>query len=329
MTARLLLISLCLAAAALIGSTMLHADNADLTAPSTQPASGPTTRSATQPSTHPAAAATRPAADKRPVHKVKTAKEFVDAIGSDRIIQIEPGDYNLTDFAKEEHKPRPHVQIGTSYAQSEEEPAVQISRVKNLTIRCIGETKARLLAEPDSNVLKIGGSTNVELFNLELVHTSAPCSAECLWLTDCDGITVRDCTISGCGVVGIDAESVTDLHVDGCSINKCSSLAAMLKNCDKVHFRDTTISSNQGGLKLADCTGVEFINCEISENVTQGNLIEMKTTTGVRMEAGSVRDNKFNKLSTEDIQVKNVKIQDNGPAPKDGEGGEVPNTPGN
>ena len=298
MTARLMLISLCLAAAAFIGSTMLHADSAGQAAPSTQVATGPATQSATQPATHPKVTATRPAVDKRPVYKVKTAKEFVEAIGSDRIIQIEPGDYNLTDFAKEEHKPMQHVQVGVSVAQSEDEPAVQISRVENLTIQCVGETKARLLADPDSNVLKIGGSTNVDMFNLELVHTSSPCSADCLWLTDCDGITVRDCTISGCGAVGIDAESVTDLRVDGSSITKCSTLAIMLKNCDKARFRDSTISSNQGGLKLADCTGVEFLNCEISENASQGYLIEMKTTTGVRMEAGSVRDNKFTKLST-------------------------------
>ncbi len=206
---------------------------------------------------------TRDADGKRTVYAA-TMDEFLEAIGPDTVIYLTGTEYRLdsADGYGED--------FDSYYRWEEVYDGYQlvIQDVENLTITGTG---AQISVVPRyANVLAFSGCTNVEISGITLGHTEAPgeCAGGVLHFLSCSEIRLSSLRLFGCGILGIQAEGVSDLDVSGCEIYDCS----------------------YGGVWLFGSYGIRFRNCYLHDNgqpdfYVDGTCSDVEVD-GVQLESG-------------------------------------------
>ena len=171
-----------------------------------------------------------------------TVDELLAAIGSNTRIVLTGSSYDLTAAAE--------GLAGENYSWEEaaDGPELVIFGVDNMTIESADGLRSghSITATPRyANVLRFENCTNIRLAGFTAGHTPEPgfCSGGVLRFDNCDYVTVENCGLYGCGVLGIWAVSCGDITARGCEIYECSwggiSLeyvsGASIENCT---FRD-------------------------------------------------------------------------------------------
>lgn len=202
---------------------------------------------------------------------VTNAEELVAAIGSDREIYLEPGDYVLS-------KSELYGQVnGDDYYWSSVFDGYElvIENVRNLTLRGAGADQVQILTTPRyANVLSFINCENIALNGITLGHTEAPgeCAGGVLHLLYTDTVAISDCSLFGCGILGIRGEFVRWMDVDRTEIHDCSDGAVWLFTSDSCHFRDCNIHDNGSNLYVVeDCTDI-LLDDEPMVTLFTGNL---------------------------------------------------------
>lgn len=189
----------------------------------------------------PAPEAVEPDADGM-IH-VSTVDEFVAAIGPDRTVYLEPGDYDLTtasDYGK----------LGGYYYTWNEEfdgYSLALQNIKGLTIAGAGVDQVNIVTVPRyADVLLLQNCEDVTLRDFTAGHTIEPgyCAGDVLQMENCRRIEVSGCSLFGCGVYGVNGYYCDNLKVENTEIHHCS----------------------QGVALLFGCTNVSFIGCDIHDN---------------------------------------------------------------
>ena len=170
---------------------------------------------------------------------VSTVDELIAAIGPNKDIVL---DGELYDFS-----------TATGYGTSKGDyyywediydgPGLVIQSVENLTIRSNdGNVQSHTIAAIPryADVLTFRSCSNISLSGFTAGHTKEPgvCAGGVLSFRDSDGISVNNCGLFGCGILGIQTEYCSDLKVTNCDIYECS----------------------QGGIKLWDTDGIVLEN---------------------------------------------------------------------
>ena len=198
---------------------------------------------------------------------VKTADEFIAAIGSNRQIVV---DMELLDFS-----------TATDYGKSSGEffywldnydgPGFCITDVENLEIVGQGKDKTTLQAKPRyAEVLFFEDCKNVGIADLTAGHLKeAPgsCVGDVFEFRNCSDCTIRGCGLFGCGVNGISAEKCENFVITETEIYDCSSLGAFLMNCKNMAFT---------GCSIHDCQ----INAVYVNGANSGNTWDDKPLEG-------------------------------------------------
>jgi len=171
---------------------------------------------------------------------VKTADEFLAAIGPNTEIIL---DGELFDLSAAKDYGKGH----SDYYYWNEEfdgPSLIITDVDNLVIRSddADVKTCTISAVPRyAHVLSFRRCSNVSLSGFTAGHTVEPgyCMGGVLFFRDCDNMTVENCGLYGCGILGVQAELSGNIAVKNCEIYECS----------------------YGGIQMSEVAGVVIENC--------------------------------------------------------------------
>ena len=189
---------------------------------------------------------------------VTTVDEFLAAIAPDTEIILDGESFDFSTAAN-------YGITGGEYYYWEDifdGPGLVISGVENFAIRSTdGDVKKHTLAAVPryANVLTFSQCSDVTLSGFTAGHTEEPgsCTGGVLLFRDSDGITVENCGLYGCGILGVQAEYCGDIRVLGCDIYECSYGGIEMRSVSGVTIEDCTFRDLGGSrISLSGCSQV-------------------------------------------------------------------------
>jgi len=229
------------------------------------------------------------------VYTVSTVEELVAAIGSERVLFLESGVYELSAcFGYGEL-------CGESWYWEETYDGYElvISGVENLSI--VGEDSEIVTRPRYANVIKLENCADIALEALTLGHTVEPgtCSGGVLYLDSCEDVEVFETNLYGCGTIGITAVNCKRVHAVDSAIYDCSLNAAyassshdvMLLNCS-IHSNGLDMGWSHSVFYAEGCNGFAVVNCTVNNNHSS-YLLYSTYSQQVNILGCEVKDNSF------------------------------------
>ena len=228
------------------------------------------------------------------VIKVSTVDELLNAIGPDRVIELNGGTYDLSQSEG----------YGTSngedwyWRECYDGFELVIHDVENLCIS--GLDDAEIVTRPRyANVLSFVQCSSISLEAVTMGHTVEDgfCTGGVLNLESCNNVNVSYSALYGCGTVGIWATNCDGVYATGCEIYDCSSYGVNAVSCKDVIIEESSLHSNKDGyfqsvFRAESCKGFAVVNCEIYNNEAQ-NLLVTAHSQQVSMLGCTAKDNLF------------------------------------
>jgi len=197
--------------------------------------------------------------------RVGKAQEFIDAIGSNRVIELAADSFFLDDIT---------IENATSPNSVFLKDGVHISGVTNLEILGNGTKKqptVLALRKNQNTVLSFDECTDIRLVNVEVHQLSNEGTKEAGFLSfdKSQGITIINCMLSGSASFGVNLSEVKNLKVKKTTISKSRSAMMILKASSDLLFEECSFASNKsrGHLIMAEsCQAVQFVKCSFEKN---------------------------------------------------------------
>lgn len=201
--------------------------------------------------------ATEPTQKQLEIH-VSTVDELIAAIGPNVDIVLDAELYDLS--------------TATGYGTSKGDyyywldefdgPQLVIDGVSNLTIRSndgnvTGHTIAGIPRY--ANVLTFKACSYITLSGFTAGHTREPgvCAGGVLQFQDSTHVTVDNCGLFGCGILGVDAGYCTDIRVANCDIYECSQGGVRFQSTEGIVMENNTLRDLDGSdMSFYDCKDV-------------------------------------------------------------------------
>jgi len=187
---------------------------------------------------------------------VSTVDELLAAIAPDTCIVLAAGTYDLSSAGN-------YGGRGGEYYSWEEcfdGYSLCLHDVDGLWIRGAGKEETLLSAVPRyAAVIDFRNCENVGLADLTAGHSEEPgyCAGNVLNFDSCRGISLENCGLFGCGVIGIYAWNSETMQIRDTEIYECSWEAVSLDNCFDVSFDHCSIHDCDEGndiIRLSGCT---------------------------------------------------------------------------
>ena len=241
-----------------------------------------------------------------------TVDELLAALASNTTIYLKPGQYDLStaaDYGREDVQGNYAWELVLGGAQ------LNISGLKGL--RIVGQGQATIVAQPRyAEVLRFADCWDLSLDGLTLGHTLEPtgCVGGVLSLYACDNVSVENCRLYGCGVLGVTASACESVTIRGTRIDDCSSGAVYAYASSDMRLEDCEIidcglgkEGPAGSLFFLDrCRGFALVNSEIVGNRAEGLLLsswcDQVALLGCRVEQNHFQNAVF------DIQGRGVTV---------------------
>ena len=190
---------------------------------------------------------------------VSTVDELIAAIGPNKDIVLDAEAYDLS--------------TATGYGTTSGDyffwedifdgPGLVIQNVTNMTIRTATGDRNRhtISAVPRyADVLQFKACDNITLSSFTAGHTLEPgsCAGGVLEFHDSDAITVDNCGLFGCGILGVQADYCSDITVKNTEIYECSQGGVNLWNVDGITLTDVTFRDIGGNsiIYISQCKNV-------------------------------------------------------------------------
>jgi len=205
---------------------------------------------------------------------VKTAEEFVKAIGPDRIIKLQAGDYNLTKVPRGKYK---HVYWKLTFGENEHN--LIIRDVTGLTI--IGEGKTPAHIQIDTfypNVLNFEKCSIIRLENLKLGH-SGYCTGGVVSAVDSSKFSIHRCVLYGCGIEGLNLLRVKEFKFSDSIIEDCTYGIMRIEDSESLTFTNSKFRNNRKfyGCVFTDIKRILFQGGEFSNNQIAEPLFQFRS----------------------------------------------------
>jgi len=194
--------------------------------------------------------ATEPKEPQLEIH-VSTVDEFIAAIGPNKDIVLDAQLYDLS--------------TATGYGTSSGDyyfwedifdgPGLVIQNVSNMTIRTATGDRNRhtISAVPRyADVLQFKACDNITLSGFTAGHTleAGSCAGGVLEFHDSDAITVDNCGLFGCGILGVQADFCSDITVRNTEIYECSQGGIQMWEVDGVDLSGVTFRDIGGAYTI-------------------------------------------------------------------------------
>ena len=231
---------------------------------------------------------------------VSTVDGFLAALGSDRVIVLEPGNYDLTTATGYGGEAR----VGYSWAEVRDGYELVLEGLQRLSIVSAADAgSVNILTEPRyANVLRLEDCRTVELVGLTAGHTlqQGECTGGVIRIDGCDNVSIQGCDLYGCGSIGIEAVNCRRVLATDTVIEECSYGALRAQNSYDFRFEGGEIRncgwrSSDGCFDLLQTiatTGFSVVNTEISGNRAQLMLAD-SWCAEVKLLGCRVHDNEF------------------------------------
>lgn len=199
---------------------------------------------------------------------VSNATEFINAIQSNRIIHLKPGEYHLDKCEQmKDYDPREadREESLTRYVNYTKIQGITLYGVSDLEIR--GQTEkpgeVRLLtADKTDWVLAFEECENVGIYNVEAEHDpKAPggCTGGVFYFRNTTEGFVTNCSLKGSGSVGITSEWSKQIQVNNTKISECTSGILTLLGGKQLSFSDCHFFNNESTSDFIDIAHGEDI----------------------------------------------------------------------
>lgn len=204
---------------------------------------------------------------------VSSVDEFIDAIASDTEIFLEPGTYDISDYAERLYKAgktsgflsdNVFMDIYDYYAQ------LTICNAENLVIRAEGAYNTKIVtSHVAADVICFEGCTGVTLEGITLGHSpeQGQCSGDVLEFNYCSDISLRAMDLYGCGAYAVSALNCSDMRVIDSTLRDCSYGAISVVNSSSLSFENCDIKNCEEFTILeVSCSSLKFDGCRFSGN---------------------------------------------------------------
>lgn len=190
--------------------------------------------------------------------RVDTVDAFLQAIGPDTAVILEAPLYDLSQAAD-------YGQSGQSYYYWEETfdgPQLVICNVENFSIRSAENNRdsCTISALPRyADVLTFRNCRDITVSGITAGHTREPgeCIGGVLYASVCERITVENCGLFGCGILGLQTDGCKGVTVKNCDIYECSQGGIWMSNTDQVAIDGCTFRDLGGEpMIFGNCTQV-------------------------------------------------------------------------
>jgi hypothetical protein len=227
---------------------------------------------------------------------VETPDQFVDAIGSNRTIQLKTSEISLKDVS--------YGKNGSNYRFDEEHDGYElvIFGVKNLNIIGLGSAQVKITTEPQyGDVIVFENCEQITIENINAGHgpEKGYCTGGVFNFLRCKNITINQSTLYGSGMEGITAEGVRNLICNNTTITGCTYSIMTLNNSTGFQFNSCEFTENQEFdlINIANCNGIKFTSCIISDNITSTDDVSKYSL--------------FNVNRSKDVILKDCKVEGN------------------
>lgn len=197
---------------------------------------------------------------------VSSVDEFLAAIGPDTEIILDAAVYDLS--------------TATGYGVSESDyycwedifdgPGLVIRNVSNLTIRSNDgrHTEHTIEAVPRyADVLQFRACSDITVSGFTAGHTQeqGSCTGGVLEFCDSDRITVDNCGLFGCGILGVQADNCSNVVVQNSTIYECSQGGIEMHNVDGIVIEGTSFRDIGGRyvIRLNNCKNAMVDGMEV------------------------------------------------------------------
>lgn len=201
--------------------------------------------------------------------KVTTVDEFLNALGSDKTIDLEPGIYDLSQATS-----YGQADTGESYRWVEvfDGYELELTAVQNLVIRGAEREAVTICTDPrNAAVISLDNCADVTLSGFTAGHNyyGQACEGPVVRLQSCLGTEFTDLGLYGCGAIGVEVRQSREVRLRDCEIYDCSSDGIYLYECVdatvvNTDFRD--IGKNGLGWTVigsSDSSKVTFSRCTV------------------------------------------------------------------
>lgn len=248
------------------------------------------------------------ASDGRPIHVVRTADEFVRAIGPDRVIQIQASELDMGSLKRYHLRYVQLYDVDNTDDQGNARYELWMRKLSNVRIEGLGAKRVRLVTTHDS-VLNITGCKDIEFANIEFAAKGETLDKAAFYADTCDNLTFANCAFVRASP-GVELDSVEGLKMVDCEILNCDGIVTAV-SCDDLTFSKCSFISNRGdtGFDLDDVEGVRLADCEISDNKLEEFLFGLVDSKRIVLESCTLQDNTFKAMADVPEAIKQVKVK--------------------
>jgi uncharacterized protein (TIGR02145 family) len=211
---------------------------------------------------------------------VSSAREFREALGSDRIIELKPGTYNISkcdeDEVDSEGAPLAYDN-GVSWSEEFDGYELTLTGISNLTIRGAGDaagvSRPQLVVDPGCGcVRKLCGGGDIVIDGIKAGHTEGgSCAGGVFGFDGTTQITINNTAMYGSGTEGLTLTTVVGMRVTNSRIYECTYYILTIIDGGDIAFENCKFDGN-GEYSMINVSGarnVSFADCEFS-----GNMVE-------------------------------------------------------
>ncbi len=205
---------------------------------------------------------------------VTNTEDFLNAIGSNRIINIKEGAFEITAFEGLDLKPNTKYMFVDAYDGFE----LVIKDVEDLIIRGIGNRASELIARPQYGVvLAFQGCNRITLENIEAGHgpEKGYCTGGVIRISGGGDYNFKNCILYGSGTEGITADNITNLVCENTTIHGCTYGMMSFRACQNLTFKNCDFRDNEE-FEMVMLEGTEkvlFDNCHFKRNQAKSDFM--------------------------------------------------------
>ncbi|MDY0276010.1 MAG: right-handed parallel beta-helix repeat-containing protein [Desulfomicrobium sp.] len=219
---------------------------------------------------------------------VSTELEFLAALGSNRVIILAPGQYNLSASAPEQSL---EAIVGKDYYNDDEDMAglykslqdkgitwkyvgdgyeLCLTGITNLTIQGPPDGPATLLVDPRyAFVLKFDDCHLITLKNFIAGHSEGGyCDGGVLGFANSSSIDISGCRLFGSGTVGLGLYDVSNINVASTTIFDCTYGIMQIWDSESITFKSCLFHNNKEyyGVEIRNAQNIIFDSCSFMNN---------------------------------------------------------------
>ena len=243
---------------------------------------------------------------------VRNVEELLQAIGPDRIIQLKPGTYNLSEGAVNA------VETQNRYISWEDEfdgPCPVIKSVSNLAFR--GGNGVAIVTEPAYGwVFSFETCTGISISDITMGHTvPGYCLGGVLRFKNCTDVEIRTCDLYGSGTIGIDLERTGNFTADSCIIRECTYGLLRIEDSTNVQFSFTQFkdTGEYDLISVSESDNVKWLSCSFTGNFGYTLFTIDRRSRNVTVQGGKIAGNRTKTLCRDPdrIDLSNVAFDGN------------------